>query len=125
MTANVVYLGPLADGKAIIQPLMDLNPQRNNISYVPWYEVAATANFGQVAASCDAPRRETVPYSLNLYDMDVDALVAEVANFNQTVASTPALQGTLLVFSQYAQYGFQQHPASSSSYPWRDVAVFV
>ncbi|PYI11870.1 FAD-binding domain-containing protein [Aspergillus sclerotiicarbonarius CBS 121057] len=67
----------------------------------------------------------SVPYALNLYEIGVEDLTAAVQYFNDTVASTAALQGVFLAFTQYAQYGFQQHPQNSSSFPYRDVAIQI
>ncbi|KAL3250621.1 hypothetical protein ABHI18_011094 [Aspergillus niger] len=125
VTVNVVYAGPLAEGHYIIRPLLDLAPQRSNVSYLPWYEISDAASFGAIASSCDDSPRAIIPYSLNLYEIDVEALTAAIQCFNDAVASTPALQNIQISFTQYAQYGFQQHLQNSSSFPYRDVAMFV
>jgi hypothetical protein len=44
---------------------------------------------------------------------------------NHSVATTPALQLVLVAFTQYANYGFQQHAGSSSAFPYRDVVSYV
>ena len=122
---NVVYAGPLAHGKSIIQPLLDLKPQNTNISYIPWKDTPDAANYGAPGKNCYSLGQTTVPFGVNLYDLDVDGLSETLDFFNQSIASTPALQASLFALTQYSTYGFQQFPGNSSSFPFRDVAAYA
>jgi fumiquinazoline A oxidase len=122
--ANIIYAGPLSEGEAIIQPLLELNPQNPNISYIPWNDVPYAANYGAPAKSCGG-NESVVPYSLNLYQIDIEGLSAAVNFLNDSAAKMPALQNGIVAFTQYSIYGFQLNGSKYSSYPWRDVAVYA
>ncbi|OCK73149.1 Glucooligosaccharide oxidase [Lepidopterella palustris CBS 459.81] len=124
IVANVIYAGPLDEGKSLIKPLLDLNPQNTNISYLPWKDISNAANYGAPARSC-LESTTSVPYAVNLYQVDVKGLSAAVDFLDDTVANTPALQAFVIALTQYATYGFQQHAADSSAFPYRDVAIFA
>lgn len=46
ITANAVYAGPEADGRAAVQFLLDQNPLVSNITTVPWISLLDTVGFG-------------------------------------------------------------------------------
>jgi hypothetical protein len=121
----VIYAGPLAEGKALIQPLLNLQPQNLVTSYLPWKDIPDTSNYGAPGKNCAMASLTYIPHSLNLYQIDVSGLSAAVNLLNQSITQTPALQGLLAVFTQYAPYGFQLHPQNSSSFPHRDVISYV
>lgn len=122
---NVVYAGPLSRGKSLIQPLLDLKPQNTNISYIPWKDAPDAAIYGAPGKNCYSIGQTTVPFGVNLYDVDVNGLSATLEFLNQSIATTPALQASLFALTQYSTYGFQQFSKGSSSFPFRDVAAYA
>lgn len=118
-------MGPLSEGKSLIQPLLDLNPQNTNISYLPWKDVPDAANYGQPGKACLETNVTTIPYTLNLYQIDIEGLSAAINVLSDSIAATPALQSYLVAFTQYATYGFQLHADSSSVFPYRDVILYA
>ncbi|KAF2688317.1 hypothetical protein K458DRAFT_464677 [Lentithecium fluviatile CBS 122367] len=124
LVANFICTGPLADGRAMIQPLLDLQPLNTNVSYIPWSEVSYTATYGQPAKTC-GQSVSVVPQSPNLYQIDVGALAAAVNHINETIPSDPALYGFVFAFTQYAPDGFKNGPKAGSAFPWREVAMFA
>ncbi|KAF2816389.1 FAD-binding domain-containing protein [Mytilinidion resinicola] len=124
IVVNAIYVGPLAQGRALIKPLLDLTPQNTNISYIAWKDVPYAAKYGGPAKSCDT-RPLDVPHAVNLYQVDIEGLTAAVEYLNDTIPNTPALKGTVFALTQYSTYGFQQHTPDSSAFPYRDVIIFA
>ncbi|KAL8704353.1 MAG: hypothetical protein Q9201_002478 [Fulgogasparrea decipioides] len=122
---NVIYAGSLSQGKSLIQPLLDLKPQNINISYIPWKDAPDVANYGAPEKSCHSRGVTTVPFGVNLYKLDVNGLSAILDFLNQSIATTPALQGSLFALTQYSTYGFKQFSSNSSAFPFRDVAAYA
>ncbi|TVY94171.1 FAD-linked oxidoreductase [Lachnellula willkommii] len=122
---NVIYAGSLSEGTPLIQPLLDLKPQNTNISYLPWKYIPDTSNYGVPGKNCELAGLSFIPYSLNLYQIDVEALTAAINFLNHSIATTPALQAFLVSFTQFSPYGFQLYAESSSSFPFRDVVSYV
>lgn len=91
---------------------------------MPWKEVPAIASYGVAARAC-LGRTTLIPHSLNLYEVDVEALGAAIDFLNETLATTPALQTFLITFNQYATHGFQLHDKKSSAFPYRDVVFYT
>lgn len=82
---NVIYAGPLSYGKNLIQPLLDLNPQRLNISYIPWKDAPDAASYGAPRKSCDSIGQTMIPFGVNLYDLDVNGLSALLGYLHQSI----------------------------------------
>ena len=122
---NVVYTGSLSRGRALIQPLLDLEPHNTNISYIPWKDTLDVANYGAPAKSCNSIGQTTVPFGINLYDLSVDGLTEALDFLKQSITTTPTLQASLFALTQYSTYGFQQFSKNSSSFSFRDVAAFA
>ncbi|KAK8036947.1 FAD-dependent oxidase [Apiospora marii] len=102
IAANFVHAGPQTEGEALLQPFLDLQPQNVNISTVP----------GKISH----------PW---LTAIDVPNLVHVVNHMSKAIEADPVLQGTSIVWQQYAQHGFQQRTEDSSAFPYRDAKVFV
>ncbi|KAK8079487.1 FAD-dependent oxidase [Apiospora hydei] len=125
IAANFIYAGPRTKGKALIKPFLDLKPQNVNISTVAWKEIPLVANGGAIANFGCNPGVYYIPYSLNLYRVDVPNLVDVVNYMSQAIGADPVLQGTSIVWQEYAQYGFQLRADDSSAFSYRDVKAFV
>ena len=118
---NVIYVGLQSKGEAIIQPLLELGPLNLNISYLPWSDIPDTSYYGLVGHSCALTNITYIPYSLNLYQIDIEGMIDAVRVLTDAITTTPALQASLISFTQYANYGFQLHSSESSVFPYRDV----
>lgn len=74
-----------------------------------------------------------VPHAINLYNINVQALSDLTKYVYDTASTTPAVQGTLFTFTQYASQGFAAHTDEKqaakgrvgSSFPYREPTVFV
>jgi len=121
---NAIYAGPVQDGTKSIEPFLNLHPLNLNISYLPWKDVSDAALYGGIAANCKV-NPYYVPYAANLYQINVDNLI-QVANLmNDTVPQHPALQGTLITFTQYSAHGFEQYGANHSAFAHRRQTTFA
>ncbi|KAI5917887.1 FAD-binding domain-containing protein [Camillea tinctor] len=125
ITANFIYAGPQAEGKALIQPFINLKPLNVNISTVPWNYIPATANDGAIVEYGCSPGVYYVPYGVNLYQVDIPNLVSSVGYMDRAMATNPELRGASIVWQQYAHYGFQLYSQDTSAFPFRDVIAFV
>ncbi|KAK7957011.1 FAD-binding domain-containing protein [Apiospora aurea] len=125
IAANFIYAGPQSEGEALMKPFLDLKPQNVNISTVAWKHIPLVANGGAIANYGCNPGVYYIPYSLNLYRVDVLNLVDVVNYMSQAIGADSALQGTSIVWQQYAQHGFQLRPDDSSAFPYRDAKAFV
>ncbi|KAG9235758.1 hypothetical protein BJ875DRAFT_482938 [Amylocarpus encephaloides] len=123
--ANIIYAGPLSKGQALIQPLLDLHPFNLNITYLPWKDIPDSANYGFPAQSCTQTGMTSIPYTVNLYQINFDVLIAATKFLSDSFLTTPALRGSLIAFTQYAPHGFQLYSDKSSAFPHRDVILYV
>ncbi|KAK8091032.1 hypothetical protein PG994_000537 [Apiospora phragmitis] len=125
IAANFIYAGPQSEGKALIQPFLDLEPQGVNISTVDWKDIPSVANGGAITNYGCIPGVYYIPYSLNLYQVDVPNLVGVVNYMSEAIGADAVLQGTSIVWQQYAPHGFQLQADDSSAFPYRDAKAFV
>ncbi|KAK8051166.1 FAD binding domain protein [Apiospora rasikravindrae] len=125
ISANFIYAGPRSEGEALLKPFLDLRPQNVNISTVAWKDIPDVANGGAIAKYGCTPGKYYIPYSLNLYQVDVPNLVDVVNYMSQAMGADPVLQGTSIVWQQYAQHGFQLRADDTSTFPYRDAKAFV
>lgn len=105
--------------------MLDLNPQNLNISYLPWKDVPDAADYGEPGKNCRLINQSSIPYEVNLYQIDVGALISAMNFVNDSIPTTPALQNSLIAFTQYAPYGFQLYADNSSAFPYRDVIFYA
>jgi hypothetical protein len=122
--AGFVYAGSEADATSVIQPFLDLQPLNLQISTVPWEDIAETIVYGASKAGCQRGA-QFVPYSVNLYQVDIPNLIDVVAYMDATLSAQPGLQSAIVTWAQYAPYGFQQHADASSAFPYRDATAYV
>lgn len=112
------------EGQRLIEPFLDLQPTNTNISYLPWQDIQNTSFYGLTVKGC-VPGVDHIPYSVNLYEIDVDSLINVVNFMNQSMSQTPALQACDMAFTQYAPHGFGLYADDSSAFPFRDVIVYT
>ncbi|KAH8672906.1 hypothetical protein BGZ60DRAFT_373699 [Tricladium varicosporioides] len=123
--ANFIYAGPQATGLRLIQSFLDLQPANLDISTVAWVDIPSKAFYGGIASGGCSPGAYYVPYTLNVYQVDVPNLVSVFNHLNSTLGANATLQGASIAWVQYSQYGFQLQNDNSSAWPYRDVVAFV
>ncbi|KAL9623488.1 MAG: hypothetical protein Q9160_002168 [Pyrenula sp. 1 TL-2023] len=124
ITAGLIYAGPLAQGRQVIQPFLDLRPTILNISTVPYKDISRSTIFGSIVKGC-MPGNNFIPYAVNLYQIDVDDLKGVVDYMQASIAAEPQLERAFLEIYQYAPYGFQLYGDADSAFSGRDVVMFA
>ncbi|GAB1312716.1 FAD-linked oxidoreductase azaL [Madurella fahalii] len=119
-----VYAGPETESTEMLRPFLDLKPQNLQILTVAWEDVADVIVYGATKAGCQRGA-QFVPYSVNLYTVDVPNLIDVVGHMEATLAAEPRLRSLIVTWAQYAPYGFQQHADDSSAFPYRNPTVFI
>lgn len=122
---NFIYAGSPEVGKELIQPFLALEPFNVNVSLIAWKDIPSSALYGATAQGCSASGIEYVPYSLNLYQIDVDNMISFVNFMNASMATEPEIQTAVVALAQYSSYGFHQHADSSSAFPHRGAVIFA
>lgn len=125
IVANFIYAGPVDTGKSLIKPFLDLNPVNLNISTVPWKDIPTSALYGATSQGCSASQIDYVPYSLNLYQIDVDNMSKLVNFMNTSMSADPSVQTAVIALAQYSSVGLQSHEDDSSAFPFRDAVIFA
>ncbi|KAL8726430.1 MAG: hypothetical protein Q9166_006708 [cf. Caloplaca sp. 2 TL-2023] len=124
LIGNFIYAGPLEEGKQLIKPFLDLSPTNTNISYLPWKDLENAAIYGATVQGC-TPGVNFIPHGINLYQFDVDNLIRVVNFMNESMYQLPAVRTSVVALTQYAPYGFQQHPDNSSAFSFRNTLIYA
>ena len=108
-----------------LEPLLALQPERSNISTIPFNDVLGAAFFGQDATSggCEKGNRVNI-YSLALKQTDVAAWEAhfnELANF---YVQYPGYAGRLLV-QRFPNQAALAVADAATAYPLREAKIHV
>jgi hypothetical protein len=119
-----VYAGPEAESTALLKPFLDLNPLNLQILNTPWEDVPEVIVYGATRAGCQKGA-QFVPYSVNLYKVDVPNLINVVGYMQTTLAANATLRSAIVTWAQYAPYGFQRYADDSSAFPYRAATAFV
>lgn len=119
-----VYAGPEPESTALLKPFLDLQPLNLQILDAAWDDVTNVIVYGATRAGCQKGM-QFVPYSVNLYKVDVPNLIDIVGYMEATMATEPDLRSAIVTWAQYAPYGFRQHADASSAFPHRDATAFV
>ncbi|MCJ1436573.1 hypothetical protein MMC27_005953 [Xylographa pallens] len=123
--ANFIYVGPLDEGIALIQPLIDLGPFDQNITMIPWKDIETSSKFGIDAVACIKGKFHSV-WGLNLYQIDVPTLIAAVNYMDAVYAQNVDFRFAFLAIDMYAPRVTESIPDSRTAYPYRSaVARFL
>ena len=119
MFANLVYVGPLEEGLALVKPLLDLGPFQQNITVVPWKDLQTAARFNTSALACRKGGLHDV-WGLNLYQIDVPTFVSAVEYMDGVYAEYPDFRASFLAIDLYAGGVIQSIPDDATAYPYRN-----
>ncbi|PQE24169.1 6-hydroxy-D-nicotine oxidase protein [Rutstroemia sp. NJR-2017a BVV2] len=125
IVVNLIYAGSEAAGKAFLTPFLHLQPSNVNITTIPWKDVPSSSLYGATVQGCSVSGVQYVPYSVNLYQIDVGNMIKVVNFMNASMAASPELQTAVVALAQYAPGGFQAKKSDSSAFPYRDVVIFA
>ena len=119
MFASLIYAGPLEEGMALIQPLLDLGPFEQNITMIPWKDLETSSRFGVDAVACIKGHFHSV-FGLNVYQIDVPTFIAAVNHMDTVYAQYPAFRVAFLAIDMVASRVVQSVPDDATSYPYRN-----
>ncbi|MCJ1321566.1 hypothetical protein MMC15_006911 [Xylographa vitiligo] len=123
--ANFIYVGPLDEGIALIQPIIDLGPFDQNITMIPWRDIETSSKFGIDAVACIKGSFHSV-WGLNLYRIDVPTLIAAIDYMDSVYAQHADFRFAFLAIDMYAPRVIESIPDDRTAYPYRSaVARFL
>jgi len=122
---SFIYAGPEAASTALLKPFLDLNPLDLQIIPTPWEDINKFIWYGIVFEGGCGRNIPFIPYTLNVYKVDVPHLIDIVNYMSDSIAKTPELSSVLFSWAQFSSYGFSRHSDRSSAFPYRDPTVFV
>ena len=111
-------MGPLNEGIALIQPLIDLGPFDQNITMIPWKDIETSSKFGIDAVACIKGNFHSV-WGLNLYQIDVPTLIAAINYMDVVYAQNADFRFAFLAIDMYAPQVTQSISDDSTAYPYR------
>lgn len=120
--ANFLYVGPLKEGMALIQPLIDLGPFDQNITMIPWKDIQTSSKFGIDALACIKGNFHSV-WGLNLYQIDVPTLISAVNYMDTIYAQYPVFHQAFLAIDMYASRVIESVPDDVTAYPYRNATA--
>ena len=115
-------MGPLEEGLALIQPLIDLGPLEQNITMIPWKDIETTAHFGADPLSCIKGNFHSV-WGLNLYQIDVPTLMSALEYMDTVYAQYPVFRASFLAIDMYASRVVESVADDSTAYPYRNAVA--
>ncbi|PHH61213.1 hypothetical protein CDD81_694 [Ophiocordyceps australis] len=117
--ANWVYLGPEAEGRKAMAPVLDLLPPVANMSVIPWHELLSVQGFGLDAANCNNGVIRDI-YSVNVRKLSADTFEDAFSKMADFYAEYPGGRNSVIeleIFPNQASVSVQDN---ESAYPWRD-----
>ena len=122
ITGNLIYVGPLEEGIALIQPLIDLGPLAQNITEIPWKDLEDSSRFGTGHLTCIKGGFHNV-WGLNLYQLDVPTLIKAVDYMNNVFTQYPAFRRAFLAVDMFASGVTESVPDDATAYPYRNAVA--
>ncbi|KAK4180906.1 6-hydroxy-D-nicotine oxidase [Triangularia setosa] len=119
-----VYAGSEEASTRLLRPFFDLEPINPQVLDVPTDEVPRVIVYGATLSGCNK-NTQFVPYTANLYKVDVPNLIKVVAFMKAEVTANPELGHVIVTWTQYASVGFRKFADGSAAWPYRDPTVFL
>ncbi|KAK4203209.1 6-hydroxy-D-nicotine oxidase [Triangularia verruculosa] len=119
-----VYAGSEKASTELLRPFFDLNPINPQVLDVPTDQVPRVIVYGATLSGCNK-NTQFVPYTVNLYKVDVPNLIKVVEYMKSEVEANPELGHVIVTWTQYASAGFKKFADGSAAFPYRDPTVFV
>ena len=119
-----MYAGPLKEGIALIQPMLDLGPFDRNITMIPWKDLETSARFGIDNIACIKGNYHSV-FGLNLYQIDVSAFIKAVSYMDNIYAQHPGFRHAFLALDMVSSRVIESVPDHATAYPFRNAVARV
>ncbi|KAJ0414362.1 FAD-dependent oxidase [Aspergillus carlsbadensis] len=121
---NAVYIGPQAEGLALLQPLLDLPHLARNITQLPWNEVFDAHMFGGIAATCTGGNPQN-NWSQGMAVFDAPTFGAYFDALAELWRSHPAAANAILSIEVFSPRKALAVPDRETAYPFRGFGVQV
>lgn len=124
---NAAYAGSLVEGTALIQPLIDLHPIRQNITQVPWKDLVSASLFaaeGSLPNPCVKGGHQNI-YGGSIKTYDISTFQNFMANLETFYHSYPNARGSTWFIEHFANQAVKAVPADETAYPWRDITAHL
>ena len=112
---------------ALIQPLLDLRPIKQNISEIPWSELTETAFFdaeGSLPNPCIKDLHQNV-YGGSIKTYDIPTFQTFVAELDIFYNDYPNAQSSIWFIEHFATQAVRAVPDEATAYPWRDITAHL
>ncbi|ROV98478.1 hypothetical protein VPNG_08539 [Cytospora leucostoma] len=120
---NWVYIGPEAEGRLAIAPILDLNPVHQNISVVPYNKLLESAAYGLGSSDCASTPNKG--YGVNFRNLSSSTYQSAFQTLNDFYAEHPGGRGSSLELEIFAPQGVQAVAKDATPYPWRDTLGYA
>ena len=117
----------MAEGRKLIQPLIDGRPIRSSFTEVIWRDLVYTAFFG-AESSKDAPCPELGNqnvYGSSIKTYNLSTWERYYTNMDHFYAQYPNAQGSVFFIEHFSKRGVQAVPDSATAYPHRDITAHL
>ncbi|GLI81488.1 hypothetical protein PoHVEF18_009869 [Penicillium ochrochloron] len=125
ITANAVYAGPEAEGRAAVQFLLDQNPLVSNITTVPWNNLLDTVGFGFTGPAICMRGNRRSQWVIGVNRLDPDAYTTASGIFQDMITRYPATLDSSIDVQLLPTQGIIAVPDNETAYPWRSLIAHV
>lgn len=115
------------EGTALIQPLIDLHPIRQNITEVPWKDLVSTSFFeaeGSLPNPCIKGLHQNV-YGGSIKTYDIPTFQNFIIDLEAFYDSYPNARGSIWFIEHFAKQAVKAVPDNETAYPWRDITAHL
>ena len=125
--ANWVYLGPEAEARSWLDPILKLEHSSADFEYVAWNKLIATAAGGAGAANsslCDNGWYRNF-YTVNLRNLSGSTLQDTVETMGSFYRAHPDATESYVNLEVFPNQATAAIPDDSTAYPWRDAKAYM
>ena len=118
ISVNLIYAGPLQEGRKLIQPMLDLGPFQSNITSIPWKDLDTSSRFGADSLACIKGHYHSY-WGLNLYTINVPSLINAVNYMDSVYKQYLDFRRAFLALDMFANRVIKSVPDEETAYPYR------
>ncbi|PYI24917.1 FAD-binding domain-containing protein [Aspergillus indologenus CBS 114.80] len=123
--ANWIYIGPEAEARQFLAPILALHPASSTLTYVPWNKLLATAGgAGFNDALCQKGANRNF-YTVNLRKLTAATFQDTFDQMAAFYAGYPDAPSTYINIETFPNQATVAVPDHATAYPWRDAIGFI
>ncbi|KAI0201481.1 Glucooligosaccharide oxidase [Astrocystis sublimbata] len=119
LIANWQYIGPASRGRALLAPILALNPIVQNISTVPWNDIIRVQGFG-ADAGLSVAGKNLMSYTANAKQLSVPSFEKAYRDFAEFFEKNPGGRGSCALFETFPNTAVVASDKEATAFPWRD-----